>query len=97
MNAARQPDGPLKIRNVLAFLPGPGARGRRRVPQVIDASAIEHRNRTDATRSQSAAEVVVFTAPADEVFVEAIDPLELRPCQREITAAKGGLRVVSNQ
>src|SRR5262245_15980942 len=96
-DAARQANGPLQVGDVTAFFPSQRSGGRRRVPEVIHAGAVEHRNGLNAARAQAAAEIIVLAAPAEKLFVEAVDPLELGAGQGEIAAAKCGLGRVADQ
>src|SRR6478735_4713771 len=64
---------------------------------MINAGAIEHRRHANSSRAQPAAEIVVFTAPTNEIFIKAVDSLIFGAAHCEIRAAEGGLRRVPDQ
>ena len=73
VHAPRQAQWPMEIAHIIAGLPAERPGGSRRMPQMIEPRFVQHRNELDASRFQAAAQVVIFTAPAFEVFVIAVD------------------------
>src|SRR5689334_12439360 len=62
------------------------------MPNVIHEGAVKHGDKAQTRRAEPAANIVVLASPADEVLVETVDAKEILARDREIAAAKGGLR-----
>src|SRR5688572_6207138 len=75
--AAREDYRPLEVSDVRPLAPLLWRRRMGRMPQVIAAGVAEGGGDAGAAPSQTAREIVVFAAPAAELFVEAVDPFQL--------------------
>src|SRR6185436_18465205 len=62
-----------------------------RVPEVIGVGPAQNRSDSYARAPQAAAQIVVFRAPADEVFVVAVDALIIGAPDAYVVAGKIGL------